>query len=228
MKRVAVTVLCLAASLGCKKEEPTSAPKDEAVMKAPEQDAPPPEPEPEAAADAKLVVTDELMVRFMGYWEKSIAQSHQRMKEIAEVSKRADEKGGTMGAAHALQGANSIAERAEAQHDALLKEYDLTEEQVRELQGLATSLGASLYMQKQANSEQMIADMHKSLAEAKDAPPEQLAAAKKQVQDLETMLRAQATFQTQRKEYGDAAVDVALKHKDQLLELQERAYGTRK
>ena len=224
MKRLVIVWVGLGLGFlaGCKKETPPSDTGDtaaeEAAMVGDEADAPPP-PEEE-----KLVVTDELMTRFLDYWEKSLQSTQTAIKDLDTVAKEAEAKGGATGAAHAMVGSNSISERAEAQHDALLKQYNLTEFQVGELQGLVTGIGAQLLLAKQTNTDQMLDQMRKAAA---NAPPDQKAEAQQQLAELEKAFADQKAFKDQREQYGDAAVDTALKHQDRILQIHEKAFGIR-
>ncbi|MBX5483221.1 MAG: hypothetical protein IRZ16_15475 [Myxococcaceae bacterium] len=225
MKRLVIVWVGLGLGFlaGCKKgaEAPPpseeNAAEQEAATAGDDSEAPPP-------AEEKLVVTDELMNRFLDYWEKSLESTQTALKDLGEMAKEAKEKGGATGEAHAMVGSNAIAERAEAQHEALLKQYNLTEFQVGELQALVTGIGAQLLIAKQTKPDEMIAQLRKAAA---NAPPEEKAETERQIAELEKSFAEQKTFKEQREQYGDAAVDIALKHQDRILKIHEKAFGVR-
>lgn len=233
MKRLFVAMLCLGALAACKKEAPPPAAENtQAEANAePEGDVAPPArgddddaPKP-PEGEEKLVVNEDILTRFLTYWDKSLDAAHEAMNDLGKAAQEADQKGGAMGAAHAMQASNSISERMETKRAALLKEYNLTEYQARELQDLCGGMGAQLAIVKQGGLEAMVANMKKQLAAL---PPDQQAASKKQVEELEKTVNEQKNFSDLRQRFGDDAVNIALKHQDEIVRVQQKAFGVLK
>ena len=145
MMRTLIPLLCVLAIAGCskKKNEAPVAAQAAAPVRHPAMDDDDDAPKQLDAPEEKFEINEDVVKRYLTYWQRNIEVSHRALKDISHANKEAERKGGMVGVAHALGNGEAIEERAEAQHDALLDLYGFTEYQVRELSQLMRHVAAA-------------------------------------------------------------------------------------
>lgn len=221
LPRPAVVAVLAAAALsttGCKKEQSSQAegqaPRTEtSAAQAPSQPAAPVEQRQE------LVINDDVVDRYLAYWDKYMELMRQVSAEVDTTLKELQQKGEVQGSMQALHRAQQIERKLTEQSASLRREYRFEENEVDTLQDFFTTLGVNLQLMRDMPVEQMLNGLRAQLSQV---PAEQRAQAEQEIAQLEEDFKAQSELRDLREQYGDAAVDAALKHKDRIAAMQDK------
>ncbi len=213
-------VLAAAALTGtaCKKEQPAQpgAQPSAPTAQAPSQPAAAPSDDGEPK---ELKIDDDVVNRYLSYWDQHMELMRQISSEVDTTLKELDEKGQVQGSVQALNRAQEIERKLDTQSAKLRKEFRFDEQQVETLQDFFGTLAVNLQISRDIPVEQMVTGLRAQLAQM---PAEQRAAAEQEIAQLESEFKTQSELRELRSEYGDAAVDAALKHKDRIIAMQEK------
>jgi hypothetical protein len=206
---LAVVAVCASA---CKKEPPAP------------PGATPPTAAPTAAAEpddaaGRIVITDEVVNRYLSYWDQNMQLVQRVIQEVDQTVKEAEAKGEVRGGVHALSRAQDIERRLERDSEKLRREFRFTQGEVEQLQDFFSQLAVNLQLAKELPVAQMIAGMREQL---QAVPADQRAEAEREISRLEADLEARSELRELRQAYGDRSVDTALGHKDRILKMQQR------
>ena len=213
-------VLAAAALTGtaCKKEQPAQpgAQPSAPAAQAPSQPAAAPSDD---GAPKELKIDDDVVNRYLSYWDQHMELMRQISSEVDTTLKELDAKGQVQGSVQALNRAQEIERKLDTQSAKLRKEFRFDEQQVETLQDFFGTLAVNLQISRDIPVEQMVTGLRAQMAQM---PADQRAAAEQEIAQLESEFKAQSELRELRSEYGDAAVDAALKHKDRIIAMQEK------
>ena len=167
----------------------------------------------------ELKIDDDVVNRYLSYWDQHMELMRQISSEVDTTLKELDAKGQVQGSVQALNRAQEIERKLDTQSAKLRKEFRFDEQQVETLQDFFGTLAVNLQISRDIPVEQMVTGLRAQLAQM---PADQRAAAEQEIAQLESEFKAQSELRELRSEYGDAAVDAALKHKDRIIAMQEK------
>ena len=215
--RTALLVFAALTFNACKKEQPPAAGDESAAeTEVVAEQAQPPEA---AGEEAPLVINEDVVNRYMAMWSQHQELVKQVASEVDQTLKELKEKGELTGTLHALRRAQEIETRLKKDEAKLRREFRFEERDVERLQDFFGQLSSSLQLTRSLPAEKLIADMR---AQLQSLPEENRAEAQKEVDQMEADFKAQRELQSLRAQFGDAAVDAALEHEDEILKMQER------
>lgn len=173
----------------------------------------------------KLEVTEDVMTRFVAYWERELATMEQVIKEMEKSTQQLESEGEGVGSAiRAVDRTTEISERWEKERRKLIAASGFTEDQIEYLRDLVTDVATPrLLVVKGADQEKLVEQLRKSIA---GMPEEARAEAQQQIDEMEKGLEELRNATDARKDYGDTAVDAVIKHEAKLLPLYEKMLKT--
>jgi hypothetical protein len=218
MKPLLIVAACLVVAAACsskKADEPAAAAPASTPAAAPAAAAP-------AAEPAKVVFTDDLVLKYMDYQKQQVAIASNYLEQTTK--NLASAKGD---AAKTLQQI-SINEKLSKEMDDALKakraDLGLGEQQFAALQDAVGMLANGRMVYNQMGGDAQLAKMEAEQKKQIAALPEaQRAVAEKTMGEMTKSLKEMKDGLELRKKYGDQAADVLLKHADDLAKAQMEA-----
>jgi hypothetical protein len=219
MKRLLVVAACLLLVAGCSKKT------DDATSTAgqpgtdsggqPAAAAKPVAGPSESAEPKKVDITEDLVVKYLGYQKENLALIAKYSEETKKNMEAA--KGDTAKLTQQMALADRMGKEMEAQQQAKRRELGLSEEEFKALQDAAQTVATSRALYNQMGGDAQLAQMEaESRKQIAALPPDQREAATAQMNEMSKSLRSLKDGVDVREKYGDKAADALMKHADEL------------
>jgi chromosome segregation ATPase len=219
MNRLLIAAACLLLVAGCSKKAddatPTAGQPGTGGADQPAAAATPAAGPSESAEPKKVDITEDLVVKYMGYQKENLAL----LAKYAEETKKNMEaaKGDTAKLMQQVSIADRMGKDLEAQLQAKRRELGLSEEEFKALQDAAQTVATSRAMYNQMGGDAQLAQMEaESKKQIAALPADQREAATAQMNEVTKSLRSLKDGIDVREKYGDKAADALMKHADEL------------